>query len=243
MDVSPPEEETKYSWERGKRIAYKCYLCSWGQSFCDEALKSLPPCSSSCHHPLCTSACNEWRVPLHFPVFRVSTVFPWSLLQLYLSYPSLPLLQVSHLPPHMGTLWEGKPGQWSLSRSSSVCKDTHIYLPLVLLGSSQLLAVQHSCTTSLTHHSFHYAAMLSGCLNPLAIQQWICSQHYSCLFTNMPIKIPCWLVHFWCTCQIYFWWNKQEGMNRLQCCYLFFPLPPTPRSMPNQTSSGLVSTQ
>lgn len=115
MDVSPPEEETKHSWERRQRIAYKRYLCSWGQSFCDEASKSLPPCSSSPHHPLCISACNEWRVPLHFPALCVSTVFPWSLLQLYISYPSLPLLQASHLPPHMGALWEGKPGQWSPS--------------------------------------------------------------------------------------------------------------------------------
>lgn len=79
-------------------------------------------------------------------------------------------------------------GNGASLKSSSACKDTHIYLPLVLLGSSQLLAVQHSCMTSLTHHSFHYAALLSGCLNPLAIQPQICSLYYSCLFTNMPIN-------------------------------------------------------
>lgn len=54
--------------------------------------------------------------------------------------------------------------------SSSVCEDTRISLPSVLLGSSQPLALRHSCTTSLTSHSFHYAALLSGCLNPPAIQ-------------------------------------------------------------------------
>lgn len=54
--------------------------------------------------------------------------------------------------------------------SSSIRKDTSICLPLVLLGSSQPLALRHSCTTSLTSHSFHDAALLSGCLNPPAIQ-------------------------------------------------------------------------
>lgn len=40
--------------------------------------------------------------------------------------------------------------------------------PWFLLGSTQ--PPRHSCLTSLTSHSFHYALLLSGCLNPPAIQ-------------------------------------------------------------------------
>lgn len=83
---------------------------------------------SSPEHPLCISACNEWRVPLHFPAFHISTVFPWSLLQLYLSYPSLPLLQTSHVSLHMGALWEGKPGRWSPSHKQLCLRGRPCYL-------------------------------------------------------------------------------------------------------------------
>lgn len=179
MDVSPPDKETKHSWERRQIIAYKCYLCSWGQSFCRQGFQISA--SSSPHHPLCISACNEWRVPPHFHAFRISTVFLWRLLQLYLSYPSLPLF---HLPPHMGALWKKSLGNGATIKSSSVCKDTLMSLPQVLLGSSQLLALQHSCMTSLTSHSFHGAALLSGCLNPLVIRPLICSPHLFLSFSK-----------------------------------------------------------
>lgn len=99
IESSPPQEESKHSWKRRQRRAYRHYLQSWGQSFWDETSKSLPACSSSPYHPLCISASTEWRVPRHFPALCVPTAFLWSLLQLHLSCPSLPLLQAGR-PPH-----------------------------------------------------------------------------------------------------------------------------------------------
>lgn len=101
MGSYPPQEESKHSWKRRQRRAYRHYLQSWGQSFRNEISKPLPACSSS-YHPLCISACTEWRTR-HFPVLCIPTACSSC------TSPAPP----SHsfrlaIPPRMVASWEGK---------------------------------------------------------------------------------------------------------------------------------------
>lgn len=66
------------------------------------------------------------------------------------------------------------------------CPRGYPYLSLlVLIGSAQPL--RHSYPPS-PSHTFHYALLFSGCLNPPAIQPRISSPCCSCLLASMPIN-------------------------------------------------------
>lgn len=127
MDLFPPDEETKYSWERRQRIVYKHYLCSRGQFFCDEASKSLPPCSVL---PLTTPSAFQLETSDVSLFVSLLSTFPQYFHGASSSCTSLTPPSDScklAISPHT---WEPY-GKESLSdgallKNSSVSKDTHI---------------------------------------------------------------------------------------------------------------------
>lgn len=240
MDLFPSEEETKHSWERRQRIVYKHYLCSWGQFFCDEASKSLPPCSFL---PLTTPSAFQLAASDVSLFISLLSTFPQSFHGASSSCTSV--TPPSHscklaISPHT---WEpygkGSLGDGALSKTALSPRTFVLSLPPVLLGSSQPLALWHSWMTSPASHNFHYALLLSGCLNPPAIQSWICSPPSSCLLTNTPINsllISSFLMH---SAK-----SISSGINKggwIGCSVVvFFPLDPLPQVCTCQIKQALV---
>lgn len=120
MDVSPPEKETKHSWERRQIIAYKHYLCSWGQSFCRQGFQISP--SSS---PLPLHFSLQWvTCPSSFPRFLY---FHGPSVETPPAVPLLPLPPTPPSPHTHGSLMEEKPGQRS-HYQKQLCLQRHPYI-------------------------------------------------------------------------------------------------------------------
>lgn len=169
MDVSPPEEET-IPGKEGREL-HMSVTCALEASPFVEKLPNL--CLLA---PLLLTTSSAFQIAMSDVSLFISL-----LSALPQSFRGASSSCTSPTPPSHSCKLAISPNTWepygkeSLGdeaplESSSICKDTRISLPLVLLGSFQLLALRHSCMTSLTSHSFHYAVLLSGCLNPPAIQ-------------------------------------------------------------------------